>query len=173
VAEIKYKDLNPDSEFDYENTRKRQIIETDPTAIVVIATIQLEELTDPKEGEHLFHSQMWVKGTPLHFIFDSGIQKNLISAEVVKQLGLSTTPHPQPYNIGGFTRDEISMSASSVDCHTTSNPSRIRYYVMFPHWMSMMFFWASHICGNAMLFMSLDHAMSLFLWGVISKEYQR
>jgi hypothetical protein len=27
-------------------------------------------------------------------------QKNLISTEVIKQLGLSTTPHPQPYNIG-------------------------------------------------------------------------
>jgi hypothetical protein len=47
----------------------------------------------------LFHSQMWVKGTPLHFIVDSGSQKNLISAEVIKQLGLSTTPHLQPYNI--------------------------------------------------------------------------
>jgi hypothetical protein len=43
---------------------------------------------------------MWVKGTPLHFIVDSEIQKKLISIEVVKQLGLSTTPHPQPYNIG-------------------------------------------------------------------------
>ena len=43
---------------------------------------------------------MWVKGTPLHFIVDSGSQKNPISAEVVKQLGLSTTPHTQPYNIG-------------------------------------------------------------------------
>ena len=42
---------------------------------------------------------MWVKGTPLHFIVDSGSQKNLISAEVIKQLGLLTTPHPQPYNI--------------------------------------------------------------------------
>jgi hypothetical protein len=66
----------------------------------VTTTIQPEEPTDPEEGEHLFHSQMWVKGTPLHFIVDSGSQKNLISAEVVKQLGLSTTPHPQPYNIG-------------------------------------------------------------------------
>jgi hypothetical protein len=45
---------------------------------------------------------MWVKGTPLHFIVDSGSQKNLISAEVIKQLGLLTTPHPQPYNIGWF-----------------------------------------------------------------------
>jgi hypothetical protein len=91
---------NPDSESDYENTGKGQIIDADPTAIVATATIQPEEPTDPEEGEHLFHSQMWVKGTPLHFIVDSRSQKNLISAEVVKQLGLSTTPHPQPYNIG-------------------------------------------------------------------------
>jgi hypothetical protein len=63
-------------------------------------TIQPEELVDPEEGEHLFHSQMWVKGTPLHFIVDNDSQKNLISYKVVKQLGLSTTPHLQPYNIG-------------------------------------------------------------------------
>jgi hypothetical protein len=43
---------------------------------------------------------MWVKGTLLHFNVDNGSQKNLILGEVVKQLGLSTTPHPQPYNIG-------------------------------------------------------------------------
>jgi hypothetical protein len=98
-AEIKDKESNLDSESDSENTGKRQIIDADPTAIVATTTIQPEEPTDPEEGEHLFHSQMWVKGTPLHFIVDSGSQKNLISAEVVKQLGLSTTPHPQPYNI--------------------------------------------------------------------------
>jgi hypothetical protein len=43
---------------------------------------------------------MWVNGTPLHIIVYSESQKKLISAEVVKQLGLSTTPHPQLYNIG-------------------------------------------------------------------------
>jgi len=43
---------------------------------------------------------MWVEGSPLQFIVDSGSQKNLISVEVVKQLGLPTTPHPQPYSIG-------------------------------------------------------------------------
>jgi hypothetical protein len=47
-------------------------------------TIQPEEPTDPEEGECLFHSQMWVKGTPLHFIVDSGSKKNLISVEVIK-----------------------------------------------------------------------------------------
>jgi hypothetical protein len=43
---------------------------------------------------------MWVKETPLHFIVDSGIQKILISAEVIKRLNLTTTSHPQPYTIG-------------------------------------------------------------------------
>jgi hypothetical protein len=100
VAEIKDKEPNPDSESDSENTGKRQIIDADPIAIVATAAIQPEEPTDPEEGERLFHSQMWVKGTPLHFIVDSGSQKNLISIEVVKQLGLSTTPHPQPYSMG-------------------------------------------------------------------------
>jgi hypothetical protein len=60
----------------------------------------LDEPDEPEEGEHLFHSQMWVKGTPLHFIVDSDSQKNLISAEVVKWLALPTTPHPQLYTIG-------------------------------------------------------------------------
>ena len=94
MVEIKDKEPNHNSESDSENTGKRQIIYADPTAIVTTTAIQPEEPTDPEEGEFLFHSQMWVKGTPLHFIVDSESQKNLISAEVIKQLGLSTTPHP-------------------------------------------------------------------------------
>ena len=42
---------------------------------------------------------MWVKGMELHFIVGSGIQKNLISTEVIKWLKLPKTPHSQPYNI--------------------------------------------------------------------------
>jgi hypothetical protein len=84
VVKIKEKEPNPDSKSDYENTGKGQIIDADPTAIVATATIQPEEPTNPEEGERLFHSQIWVKGTPLHFIVDSGSQKNLISAKVIK-----------------------------------------------------------------------------------------
>jgi hypothetical protein len=73
VAKIKDKELNPNSEYDSKNTGKRHIIDADSTAIVATATIQIEEPTDPEEGERFFHSQMWVKGTPLHFIVDSGI----------------------------------------------------------------------------------------------------
>ena len=84
VAEIKDKESNPDSESDSENNGKGQIIDADPTIIVAIAAIQPEEPIHPKEGESLFHSHMWVKGTLLHFIVDSGSQKKVISIEVVK-----------------------------------------------------------------------------------------
>ena len=43
---------------------------------------------------------MWVKGSPVQFIVDNGSQKNLISADAVKRLGLPTTAHPHPYTIG-------------------------------------------------------------------------
>jgi hypothetical protein len=92
VVELKEKELNIDLDPDLENNKRRQIIDAKPTAIVAIATIQPEE--DPDEGEQLFHSQMWVKGTPLHFIVDSKRQKNIISAKVVKQLAFPITPHP-------------------------------------------------------------------------------
>ena len=42
---------------------------------------------------------MWVEGSPLHFIVYNGIQKSLVSQNVMKQLGLPTTPHPQSYTI--------------------------------------------------------------------------
>jgi hypothetical protein len=82
VFELKDKDLNPDLDTDSKNNKRRQIIDAEPTATITTATIQPEE--DPKEGERVFHSHVWVKGTPLHFIVNSGSQKNIISTEVVK-----------------------------------------------------------------------------------------
>jgi hypothetical protein len=170
VVEIKDKEPNPDSKSDSENTDRRQIIDADPTAIVVTATIQPEEPTDPEEGEHLFHSQMWVKGTPLHFIVDSGSQKNLISAEVVKQLGLSTTPHPQPYNIGWLHqgrdlcvsqqcrlsydiqpfKDEVLCDVSPLDvCDVL---------------LGQPYMWKCHVIYES------RPVVSLLLWGVISTD---
>jgi hypothetical protein len=79
VVDIKDKESNPALESDSENTGKREIIEEDPITMVTTTTFQPEEPTYPKEGEFLFHSHMWVKGTLLHFIVDSRNQKSLIS----------------------------------------------------------------------------------------------
>jgi hypothetical protein len=43
VAEIKDEEMNPDSKYDSKNNGKGQIIDTDPTSIVVTPTIQPEE----------------------------------------------------------------------------------------------------------------------------------
>eukprot|EP00253_Pinus_taeda_P031525 PITA_31525 len=90
---------DPEPELDKGNGKGKQIIDAEPSATIATGKIQKNEPEDPEEGERLFHSQMWVKGSPLQFIIDSGSQKNLVSTEVVKQLGLPTTPHPQQYSI--------------------------------------------------------------------------
>ena len=101
---MKSSGLDSDSDSETEPNKGKQIIDAEPNATVATTQIQPVEPEDPEEGERLFHSQMWVKGTPLHFIVDNGTQKNLISAEVVKRLNLPTTPHPQPYNIGWLSQ---------------------------------------------------------------------
>ena len=53
------------SEPDKGNDKGKQIIDADPNATVATTKIQKNEPEDPEEEERLFHSQMWVKGSPL------------------------------------------------------------------------------------------------------------
>jgi hypothetical protein len=100
VDEVKSFESDADSDSEPQPERGRWIIDVKPSATIVTTKLQPSEPDEPEEGECLFHSQMSVKGTSLHFIIDSGSQKNLISAEIVKWLALPTTSHPQPYTIG-------------------------------------------------------------------------
>jgi len=104
VAELKVSELNACSDSESEpnkgNDQGKYIIDAKPNSTIAPTKIYKVELEDPVEEERLFHSQMWVKGSTLEFISDSGSQNNLISVEVMKWLGLQTTTHPQPYTIG-------------------------------------------------------------------------
>ena len=97
---MKASELYVGSDSESEPKKGRQIIDTDPSATVATTKIQPSEPDEPEEGECLFHSQMWVKGNPFHFMVDRGIHKKLILLEVTKWLALPTMPHPQPYTIG-------------------------------------------------------------------------
>jgi hypothetical protein len=94
VAEVKSSESDADYDSEPEPKRGRRIIDMEPSATVATTKLQPSEPDEPKEGERLFHLQMWVKGTPLHFIVDSGSQKNLISAEVIKQSGPANNVTP-------------------------------------------------------------------------------
>jgi hypothetical protein len=59
------------SESEPENGR--QIIDVEPNSIIPTTNIHHDEPDELEEGERLFHSKMWVKGTLTHFIIDSGI----------------------------------------------------------------------------------------------------
>jgi hypothetical protein len=100
VAKVKDSESDADSDSETKSERGRWIIDAEPSATIATTKLQPGEPDEPEEGESLFYSKMWVKGSPLHFIVDSGSQKNLISAEVIKRLALPTTPHPQLYTIG-------------------------------------------------------------------------
>jgi hypothetical protein len=47
----------------------------------------------------LFHIRVIMKHTKIDTLIDSGFQSNLISGEVVKQLGLNTKMHHKPYSL--------------------------------------------------------------------------
>jgi hypothetical protein len=71
VAKVKAYESDADSDSELEPERRRWIIDTEPSATIATTKLQPSEPDEPEEGERLFHSQMWVKGTPLHFIVDS------------------------------------------------------------------------------------------------------
>jgi hypothetical protein len=100
VAEMKASESETYSDSESNLEGGKRIIDVEPSSTVATTKVYLSEPEELEEVEHLFHSQMWVKGALLHFIVDSGSHKNLISAKVVKRLDLPTTPHPQPYTIG-------------------------------------------------------------------------
>jgi hypothetical protein len=75
VAELKASESDAcsisKSEPEKGNDRGKQIIGAEPNAIVSTTKIQKEEPEYPEEVERLFHSKMWVKGSPLQFIVDN------------------------------------------------------------------------------------------------------
>jgi hypothetical protein len=79
VAGVKAFESDMGYDFESKPERGRWIIDVEPNATAATTKLQPNEPDEPKEGEHLFHSHMWVKGTPLHFIVYSGRQNNLIS----------------------------------------------------------------------------------------------
>jgi hypothetical protein len=99
VVEQKASESEVDSDYESNLEGRKRIIDVEPSTTVPTTKVQPTKSKEPMEGECLFHSQMWVKGASLHFIVDSGSQKNLISAKVFKWIDLLMTPHPQPYII--------------------------------------------------------------------------
>ena len=69
MAEIKASESDAYSDIESKpekgNDRGNKIIDAEPNTTIATMKIQKEEPEDSEEEEHLFHSQMWVKGSPL------------------------------------------------------------------------------------------------------------
>jgi hypothetical protein len=113
---------------------------------------------------------MWVKGTLLHFIVYNGIQKNLISSKVIKQLGLSTTLHPQPYNIRWLPprqylyviqQRRLSYGIHSFKDEVVCDFSPIDFYDIV---LGQPYMWKHHV-----VYESLPHSVIITLGGHLYK----
>jgi hypothetical protein len=71
VAKVKSFESDEISYSELEPKNGRQIIDVEPSATVATTKIQPGEPDEIEEGEHLFHSQMWLKGTMLNFIINN------------------------------------------------------------------------------------------------------
>jgi hypothetical protein len=72
VAELKTYESEVDFDSESNPEGGKQIIDVEPSSTVATTKVWPSELEEPKEGECLFHSKMWVKGAPIHFIIYSG-----------------------------------------------------------------------------------------------------
>ena len=89
------------SNFDSIN---RAIVEFDLDSMTLLALTSTSfansTVLDDEEIKWLFHTHIWVQNILLHLIVDNGSQKNLVFEYIVNKLGLGSTLHKQPYNIG-------------------------------------------------------------------------
>jgi hypothetical protein len=83
VAKVKSSELDVGFNSESEPEKGDKTLTQNPVPSLLPPRSILVNLMNQRK-ESLFHSQMWVKGTPLHFIINSGSQKNLISMEVIK-----------------------------------------------------------------------------------------
>jgi hypothetical protein len=72
VAKVKYFESDVGYDSYSEPERGIWIIGVPPSATITTTNIQPGEPNELEEGEYLFHSEIWVKGTPFHYIIDSG-----------------------------------------------------------------------------------------------------
>ena len=74
------------------------LVESDPDASTLLDSTSTTPtsltIVDEEEQECLFHTLIWVHKNPLHLIVDNGIHNKFVSEDLVKILGLVTTPHP-------------------------------------------------------------------------------
>jgi hypothetical protein len=72
MVKLKASESEVDSDSESNHEGGKQIIDVEPSAMVTTTKVHPREPEEPEEGERLFHSQMWVKGALIRFIFYSG-----------------------------------------------------------------------------------------------------
>jgi hypothetical protein len=104
-------DLGSDSEDETKITiigvKGKSIVDNDSNiGSSCASTSKDDDNSKDRKRNALFHIRVITKQTKVDTLIDSGSQVNLISEEVVKQLGLTTKPHKKPYPLGWVCKDK-------------------------------------------------------------------
>lgn len=70
------------------------------------STSKVNDVSEDKKRNELFHLRVVAKNIKIDAIIDSGSQVNLISEDVVRNLGLKTTQHKKPYPLGWICEND-------------------------------------------------------------------
>ena len=89
--------------------------EADLTLMLMVRGKKLQARDEEALREELFTMNIQVKQKLVKAIVDPGSQKNLVSEEMVREMGLETRPHPRPYNIDWVkTGNEIPVDRQCI-----------------------------------------------------------
>ena len=104
-------ELGPDSEDETKVTiiglKGKAIVSNDSNISSSSAsTSKYRVSSKDRKKNALFHIRVITKQTKIDTLIDNVSQANLNSAEVVKQLGLTTKPHKRPYPLGLVCKDK-------------------------------------------------------------------
>jgi hypothetical protein len=122
LAKTKSSRSNDDSDSDSELEKGKQIIDAKPSVTISTTKVHPKEPKELEEGEHLFHSHIWVKGNPIHFIVDNDNHKKLMLIEVIQKLNLTMTQHPQAYTILWLSKGRDIHVIQQCDLHYNIKP---------------------------------------------------
>ncbi|XP_031404486.1 uncharacterized protein LOC116213611 [Punica granatum] len=104
-------------EFDSEEVVEEEVMIGDTgTALVIKRSCLTPKVVDDNWLRHnIFQSMCTILGKVCRFIIDAGSCENIVSAEVVKKLGLKAEKHPKPYKLAWLKkRGEVHVSERAL-----------------------------------------------------------
>lgn len=100
-------DSDDETKISVVGLKGKKFVGTNSTSNVLCSTSNSHVVPKDSKRCELFHKRVISKNTKIDTLIDSGSKVNLISEEIVKEMGLETKPHKRLYPLGCVCNDNI------------------------------------------------------------------